>query len=167
VINEADSVECRACHSINVPMDDDEWFCLTCTRERDEHPAWQAIQRVERGETTVRRRGDLGNVTWWGHCWLETSDGWLFEIYFRGEPFTSSGWRCIESMKGPDGTVYEDQLDTAEARRDPARAHLPVLIWMYWDPIGPVDAKRWALLPSGWTSKPGAQERARRNEWPR
>jgi predicted Fe-S protein YdhL (DUF1289 family) len=148
---EESAVYCPGCQR-DVPessWDHGEWVCCDCVRERDEHPAWLAIQRVERGEATVRRRADLGGVYHFGYYWLETSDGWRFNVYSRGEPFYD--WRYVEAVVAPDGTRYEADYDDA-----PPPLRLPYLLWCNWSPD---DSRRWALLPAMWSYKPGALDR--------
>ena len=132
-------------------------LCDRCESARDAHPAWQAIQRVERGEATVRRRGDLGGVYWWGFYWLETSDGWRFNIYSRGEPFAD--WRYCEAAIAPDGTRYEADYGGAD-KIEPGSHPLPASIWGLWSPRADRKSReRWALLPSGWSRDDAAVAR--------
>lgn len=133
--------------------------CDACAAARDAHPAWQAIQRVECGEATVRRRGDLGGVYWYGFYWLETSDGWRVNVYSRGVPF--SDWRYIEAMIAPDGTRYE--ADCGDGIK-PGSLPLPQIIWDAWCPSSRAERKRWALLSEGWFTGKGADARIARVE---
>ncbi len=148
---------CFGCYRDDMPIGPDGYGhgCDACRRARDEHPTWAAIQRVERGEATVRRRADI-ECHWFGHDTYETSDGWSFVVFSDGECFAD--WDYIDRIVAPDGTVYHFPDD-----RKPNP--IPALVWG-WSPDSDAECRRWAVLPSGWSRKPGNVERVERGQDP-
>lgn len=140
--------ECICCSQV-AALDPATNLCGACLAERDAHPVWQAIRRVERGEVTVARHGDLD--PWhFSNYELKTSDGWVFEIFPDGVPFDD--WDYIHAVTGPDGVRWEPWIDQD---RYPAPPHLlPTSVWFY----RPSDEHRakWCLEP-----RPTCADRAR------
>lgn len=130
-----DTITCWQCEA---PCDD--WLCAKCTAERDAHPVWQAIQRVERGEVTVTRQGDR-NPGHFANYYLRTSDGWVFEIFPDGTPFDD--WDYIYSATSPDGTKYEPASTAWEEPPHP----IPHTVWGYapWE-----HRAKWSLAKRWW-----------------
>lgn len=115
----------------------DDYYCAACIAERDQHPVWLAIQRVERGEVTVERV-DEPDGTAWGNFELRTSDGWTFEIFPDGVPFED--WDYIDAVTGPDGTRWETDCQPP----DPTPPHMmPSSVWLYRP--GDAFAARWNM----------------------
>lgn len=98
----------------------DAMDCPQCCAERDAHPVWQLIQRVERGEVSARLR--KGTTTY--NYIIDTSDGWAVEVFpdGAGEPYDD--WDYIESATAPDGTKYVTDGRGSEHE-------MPMLVWFY------------------------------------
>lgn len=130
------------CHGCRTALADDEGndgtpYCAACMRACDEHPAWQAVQRVERGEATASPVE--GGTAW--DCSLRTSNGWLIDIFPDGKPWVDFDY--IERMTAPDGTVY-----AWPETRDPWSAStLPALLCLSW---GPENWRAWGYKKRWW-----------------